>query len=558
VDPVLARDIVNHLVSAYTQRTFMTRYDDTMKASDWLSGQMAQIKASAEKSEAKLSQLQKKTGIFGADENNNLVLSKLDDLSKELTDAEADRITKEAQYRVAQSGNPELLGTIAPDSVLPVLRGQQADLKNQLAQATSVYGADYPAVVQLRNQLAQVQKSLQKEITNIEGRFRSDYEISAAAEKQVKAAFDQQMQRANNMSSGLDQYGILKREVDADNDLYQDLTMKLKEAGVIASLKAVTVDPIDLARLPTSPVEPNIRLVLALSAIFGSCAGISFAFAAESLNTTIWSSEEFQSLVSLPLFGIIPHINLDRQTSSPTPGESGVKASMDPALTTLQRPRSQASEAFRGLRTSILLASAGTPPKVILITSAIPGEGKTTVSTNIAFTLNQGVHRVLLVDADLRRGTLAEKLNLPKNFGLTGALTGAGSWRDAVVTLSDVPQLSVLQTGLRPPNSAELVGATQMHDLLEEWKAEYDHVIIDTAPSLFVTDAVLLAQWVDMVLLVSRIGVTPRTGLRRACELLHTGKAKISGLIVNDMRGGDHYYGYGYGSGKGYYSEEET
>jgi capsular exopolysaccharide synthesis family protein len=558
-NPTLAREIVNHIASAYTQRTFMTRYEDTMKASNWLSGQMDQLKSKVEESQNKLSKFQKQTGIFGTDENNNLVLSKLDDLSKELTDAEADRILKEAQYRVAQSGNPELIGTIVPDSVLPVLRGQEADLKSQLAQATSEYGPQYPAVIQLGNQLAQVEKSLQKEIADIQERFHTDYQVSAGTEKQMRAAFDQQKQMAYDMSEGLDQYGILKREVESNNDLYDDLQKKLNEAGVLASLKAATVDVIDLATLPTKPIEPDIPLVLVLSIIFGLGAGIGLAFVAENMDTSIRSSEEIEALTSIPIFGIIPHIKLGRPKPKPQAGETNAEGSADPALVTLQRPKSQAAEAFRALRTAILLASAGTPPKTILITSATPEEGKTVTSMNISIVLNQEGRRVLLVDADLRRGTMAVKWNIPKNFGLSGALTGAGNWRDVVVDLPEVPNLFLLQSGLRPPNSSELLGSTQMHQLLEEWKAEYDHVIIDSAPSLLVTDAVLIAQWVDMVLLVSRIGLTSRIGLRRACELLHTGNANISGIVANDTGAGDHYYGYGYGYGsnKGYYSEEE-
>lgn len=561
-DPELARDIVNRLISDYTQRTFMTRYDDTMKASDWLSGQMAQIKLDVENSEAKLADLQKQTGIFGTDENNNLVLSKLDDLSKELTDAEADRITKEAQYHIAESGNPELISTIAPDSVLPVLRGQEADLKKQLAQASSEYGPNYPAVVQLRDQLDEVEKSLQKRIADTQERFRSDYAISAAAESQIKKTFDRQKDLANDLSSGLNRYGILKREVEAGNNLYEDLMTKLKEAGVVASLKAVTVDPIDLASLPTSPVEPNTSLVLALSTIFGLGIGITSSFVAENLDHLIWSSEEIKAIVPIPLFGIIPHIKSGLQPTKPQ-ARADPKAFADPAFILHQRPKSQASEAFRALRTSILLASAGTPPKTILIASSIPGEGKTTICTNISFALNQVGRRVLLVDVDLRRGKIGEKFGVTTHFGLSGALTGGGNWRDAVTAIPDMPNLFVLPSGIRPPNSAELVGSTEMDALMEEWKAEYDHVIIDSAPSLLVTDSVLLAQRVDMVLLVSRIGVTSRAGLRRATELLHTGKASISGIVVNDAGAGDRYYGYGYGYGyygkksaDGYYSDE--
>src|SRR5215469_4660390 len=167
-NPARAAEVVNRLASAYIQRVFITRYNDVMKASDWLQGQLGQIKAAAENSQAKLSKFQRDTGIFGSDENHNLVLSKLDDLSKELTDAEADRILKEAQYRIAQSANPELIGTIVPDSVLPLLRGQEADLRNKLAQANSEYGAKYPVVEQLRDQLQEVEASLLKETGNIQ------------------------------------------------------------------------------------------------------------------------------------------------------------------------------------------------------------------------------------------------------------------------------------------------------------------------------------------------------------------------------------------------------
>jgi succinoglycan biosynthesis transport protein ExoP len=303
----LAREIVNHLVTAYTERTFMTRYNDTMKASDWLSGQLVQLKSAIEKSQSQLARLQRQTGIFGSDENDNLVLSRLNDLSKELTDAEADRIVKEAKYRIAQSGNPELLGNIVPDSVLPVLRGQQADLKTQLAQADAEYGPRYPKVIQLNDQLAEVEESLKTEIANIQERFHTDYEASAGAERELRSAFDAQKQQALNMSEGLDQYGILKREVESGNDLYEDLLKKLKEAGVVASLKAATVDVIDPATLPTRPVEPDVPLVLALSLLLGLAAGVACTFAAENLDNLIRSSEEVEILTGVPLFpGVSP------------------------------------------------------------------------------------------------------------------------------------------------------------------------------------------------------------------------------------------------------------
>jgi capsular exopolysaccharide synthesis family protein len=308
--------------------------------------------------------------------------------------------------------------------------------------------------------------------------------------------------------------------------------------------------------------------VLALSVILGSCVGVGFAFAAENLDNLIRNPEEISAITAVPLFGIIPHVRSTR-TKSSTPkletekarpkGELEAEKARQNSLVSVLRPNSQASEAFRALRTSLLLASAGTPPKTILISSSIPGEGKSFTSINIAAVLTQVGARVLLVDADLRRGTVAERLRVPRNFGLSGSITGAGSWRDAVETLPEAPNLSVLQAGPHPPNSSELLGSVQMQALIEEWKGEYDHVVIDSPPVLIVTDAVLVAQKVDAVILVSRVAVTSRQGLRRASELLQSGNAHVTGIVANDAGLGESYYGYGYGYGKyvGYYSDDQ-
>ena len=197
--------------------------------------------------------------------------------------------------------------------------------------------------------------------------------------------------------------------------------------------------------------------------VFGLGTGIAFAFVAESLDNLIRSPEEVELLTGIPLFGMIPHIKLGRSKSAAQELEPVGDGSRPASLIALLRPNSQASEAFRSLRTALLLASAGTPPKTVLIASAVPEEGKTTVSMNIAAMLAQRGARVLLVDADLRRGLIVDRLNIPKNLGLSGALTGAVNWHDAVETLPDTPNLFVLQAGVRPPNSAELLGSTQMH-----------------------------------------------------------------------------------------------
>ena len=540
-NPTLARDVVNHLASAYTRRAFMTRYDDMMKASDWLQGQLGQIKAAADASQAKLSKLQRDTGIFGSDENHNLVLSKLDDLSKELTDAEADRILKEAQYRIALSGNPELIGTIVPDSVLPLLRAQEADLKNKLAQANSEYGGSYPAVVQLRNQLEQVETSLRKETGDIQERFRTSYQITADTEKQIHGAFDRQKQTAYSMSEGLDQYGILKREVEANNDLYNDLQKQIREAGVVVSLRTPTADAIDLATLPTKIADPNVSLVLALSLICGVGLGTGLAFCAENSDEIVREPEEFETLTTIPLFGVIPHIKMKSRKA-----DKGQRKSAQTAMTVLQRPQSMEAEAFRALRTSLQLASPGSPSKVVLIASSLPGEGKTTISINLAVALSRQGERVLLVDGDLRADTPGTETNVATDSGLSRSLAGVEDWREAIQSPPGAPNLCFLPAGKRLPNNTELLGSPRMKQFLDLWRAEFDHVIIDSPPILLVTDAVLISQWVDVVLLVSRIGITPRSALRTVTEVLRTANSEITGRIVNDISVTGNRYGYGY------------
>ncbi len=569
-DPILAREVVNHLTAAYSRRNFVTRFDNTMKASDWLTAQLVKLKSKVETEQANLSKFQRDTGIFGIDENNNLVLAKLDELSKELTEAEADRIVKEAKYRVAQSGNPELIGTLVPDSVLPVLRQQEADIKNELARASAEYGPRYPKVIQLTSQLQQVQEALHSEVGNIQERFRTDYQASSDTAKQFRAAFEDQKNQANQMSEGLGKYGIMKREAEAGSELYEDLTAKLQEAAVLASLKATSIDVIDSATTPTSPAEPDIPLTLMLSVILGAGMGLALAFLSEVLDTHLHSPDEIEQISGCPLLGVIPHIGKagvkrqgERQPFKVIPPGADLGAKSGPALNhdssfvVYLRPNSQTAEAFRTVRTAIMLASAGTPPRTILVTSALPGDGKSTISANLAATFTQTGARVLLIDADLRRGVIAKTSRIGVTFGLSGSLTGGGDWRTAVEASPEIPNLFILQAGIRPPNPAELLGSSEMSALIEQARAEYDHVVVDSPPVLAVTDSLVLGKRVDAVLVVARVGVTPRANIRRAAVALRSLDVPVIGVLVNDVGTGNAYYGYASKSYNGYYSDPE-
>jgi len=545
-DSHLAAQVVNRLSSAYVERNFRTRYDATVQASAWLSKQLDDLKRNIERSQEKLSEYQKGQGIIGTDENNNLTLSKLDDLSKQLTEAEADRITKDARYRLAQTGNPDLMGSMTQDVVLPTLRSQEADLKSQLAQAQSKYGDAYPKVIELKTQLKQVASSLEKEMADITTRFKKEYEASSQSATELRAAFNAQKLEAYKEAQGFSKFGIMKREVESDRNLYNDLLGKLKEAGVTASLKSTNIDVIDAASVPVKPVEPNIPITLLLGLAAGIVAGVGGAILVDNTDQTITTPEDVESITLLPTLTMVP---LMLQKGGHDVGGHGPEVVI--------QPRSSFAESFNALRTSLLLSSAGGPPRVILVTSAVPGEGKTTISSNLAATMAMNGLRVLLVDADLRRGRISESLRMGTTLGLSGCLSNMCDWHDAIKSLDALPRLSVLGGGQRPPNPAELLSSAKMAELLEEWKSEFDQIILDLPPGLAVTDPVMLSPLADAVIVATRSGHTHRDALRRLTAILARANARVVGIVLNAFDPNTQYYGHYYGDYDGYYGDED-
>ena len=548
-DPELAAKVVNTLTASYMQHNFMTRFEATMQASSWLQQRLSDLKNNVEASQQKLADYQAKANIIGADETDNLAISDLTDSSKQLTDAEADRIMKEAKYRLAQSGNPELIGTILPDSVLPVLRSQEVDLKNQLAQLTPKFGPNYPKVIQLNNQIAQLDASLKKETSDIQERFRTEYESARQTEDQLRASVGKKKQEAFSESAKFSQYDILKNEVVSGRNLYEDLLRKLNEAGIAAGLRSTNVDVIDPATTPTDPVLPNPTLFMVIGLFGGIVLGVGAAFVREAVDQTIGSPDEAEEITSSAMIGLIPHFALD------APGKRGAMNALAPAASATgpgvpiaaERPSSRFAEAFRALRTSLLLCNPGSAPRVIMITSAQPGDGKSTVCVNLSAVLAQGGAKVLLVDGDLRRGNLAQRLKLNTATGLSECLAGGASWREQVHRLPNIEGLWVLGGGHRPPNPGDLITSTTMEALVEEWKREFDHIVIDTPPVVAVTDGVVLSRNADAVVLIARAGITGRHPLHQARSLLANVSAKVVGVVVNDFDPKSKSYGYGYG-----------
>ncbi len=563
-DPRLAAQIVNMVINTFIEQNFKTKFESTMQTSEWLSVQLSDLQMKVETSQEKLVRYQKEHDILGIDEKQNIVTSKLDELNKELTAAEGDRIQKESAYKLASAGNPEIFAKAEPSSLINQLRTQESDLRMKYAEATTQFGSSYPKVMQLGNQLKQVEASIQAEDERIASRVQNEYLSALQREKLLGAALHVQKQEANHLNESAIEYNLLKRDAESNRQLYEGLLQKLKEAGVSAGLRSSNIRVVDVARVPTSPSAPNIPRDIVLGIALGLFGGVGLAFVLESLDNTVRTPEEAQIISALPSLGIIPlstkQIAKDRKNGHPrlSLGSRSSESADSLQLITFARPRSELAESYRALRTSIMLSSLGSPPKVILVTSALPQEGKTTTSINSAIVLAQRGGRVLLVDADLRRPGVHKALGLRNTSGLSTLLTGGDGSQNAILS-TEIPNLFVLTAGPPPPQPAELLGSILMKDYLCRLRKEFDHIVIDTPPALSVTDAVLLSVEADSVLVVVRSGQTTKAALRRVRDLLSHVNARITGVIVNafDLHSGSSYY-YQYDSKYyGRYYEED-
>ena len=570
-DKNLAARVVNTLANTYVEQNFKTRFESTMQASDWLSKQLVDLQIKVETSQEKLVKYQKEHEILGIDEKQNITTAKLDELNRELTSAESTRMEKESIYHLVQAGDSDSIaaaanvdgaarGSSANSALLEKLREQQADLKIQVAQLSTQFGPSYPKLAQLNSQLKEVDAQIQSEMRKVAARLRGDYLAALQRETMLRSALEKQKQEANKLNESAIEYSLLKRDVDANRTLSEGLLERLKEAGVTAGLRSNNFRIVDVARVPTAPSGPNILRNLGFALALGLSTGIGLAFLLESMDNTVRTPEQAQTISALPSLGMIPLGS--RSTKHLGSRENLALAASKEAveLVTKSRPRSQMAESYRALRTSLLLTFAGGPPKVILITSALPEEGKTTTSVNSAIVLAQKGTRVLLIDADLRRPSIHKTFGMGPKLGLSNVLTGTATLQQAIIPSTILPELFILPAGTPPPNPAELLASTKMKNILEELRKQYDHIVIDSPPTLSVTDAVVISTGADAVVLVIRSGHTTKPALRRARDILLQVNARVCGVLVNavDLNSPDYYYHYEYQGkyGRDYYQED--
>jgi succinoglycan biosynthesis transport protein ExoP len=556
-DPKLAADISNAVATTYIEHNFQTKYRATQQTSEWLTKQLEDVRKNAEIAQEKVISYQKKTGLLGTDESHNIIIDKLELLIKALSDVQADRIIKEAKYRIAMTENPELIANIAPQSLLGVLYKQRAETRAEYAQLAAKYGASYPRVIQLQSQLSELDLNITDEVGKVSETLRAEYQSALKSEQMLQASFEQQKEDAYKMNEDAIQYGIMRREVESSRDLYEGLLKQLKEAGILAGLKSSDINIVDQASVPVDPVEPRILLNIGLGCIGGVLFGLALAFVAENVDSSIRTPEDIESYCSLPSLGIIPSVAMTRADRTADKSLVGTRSPQLILPVTMEHRNSGSAEAFRALRTSLLLSSPGAPPQVILVTSAMMQEGKSFTSLNLAVVLSQTGQKVLLVDSDMRRPAINKYLGISTNRGLSACLAGTEDSAAMIMKIEEIPGIYIMPAGHMPPYPSEMLASEAMPQLVQRWREEFRYIVIDTPPVLAVTDAVVCARIADAVVLVARSEKTGRQSLVRARDLLKKARANIAGVVVNDLSFDSveyrQYYGYYGKDHQGYY-----
>jgi capsular exopolysaccharide synthesis family protein len=549
LSPKLAADIVNKVIAAYIQRSYETRFASTQRVSNWLSSQLDDLKQQVQTSQEQLMDLQKRLGILGFDPNHSQINASLEQLSKAANEARIARIIAESRYRMLNGMDPNSIeGSIettpgTSPGELNVLRGQIATAKAQYAQMESTLGPNHPQAKAAKAQIDELAREIETEQQRLLLQAKQNYLAARTNEDQTTGALENEKADAYKLRDDLVEYTLRQREFESNRNLYEGLLQRLRTAGVQAGLESLDIEVVDQAMIPAAPVlRPQSTIILTML-FFGLLAGVILAFLLESLDTGLRSVAEIENITELPSLAIIPRA---RRASA----DLSTLSTAERNISSLSQPKSQFAEAFRSLRTALLLSTAGHPPKFILLTSATPSEGKTTAASNLACILAQGETRVLLIDADLRRPNVHHRFGLNGRVGLTTLLTGATTLQDSVQRVPEVPNLDVLVSGPVPPFPTEMLSSDAMARLLEHCGEVYTHVIIDSPPILSVTDGVILAREADAVVLVVRHGKSSKHVVRRARDLLLRSGAPITGIVLNavDMSSPEYYGYYGYSS----------
>ena len=590
-DPQLAAAVANAVVEAYLNETTQQRYDATSKTSHWLTNQISDLKAKVSESQKEVNDFREKAGILGVSpvvdsthgaQNSpaydNAELDHLSDLNRQLTQAEMARISAEAVYQLSQTQNADVILGVASSrgtdgtsggaslfspasediDVLKQLRLQEGKVKLELASNINKYGAKNPIIVALRSQLSEVDLQISQEMQRINQQAKNNFDLAVTTEKSVRASVEKEKGKIEQLNNSADQLLMLQQEEASNRTLYENLYGKLEAARVLSGSQSSNVTIVNPARVPSRPSRPRPVENVGMGLLAGLMLGLFAVFASNTRDDAISTPDDIAMVEGASMLGLVPLFDR-RSTSKGMPVAYGSEVDTPTnhisAAWVLRSPKSVIAESYRQIRTAILLSRPGRPPQTILFASSLSGDGKTTTCFNTGFAFGLQGSRILLIDADLRRPSLHLRLDLPNESGLSQCLSSDLDPMTVIQRHRDLENVSILTAGPIPPMPSELLGSKKFVSLLESLKTHFDFIFIDAPPILVVTDAVVIAQAVDGVILVVKSGVTRRFFLRRVFDLLGASRNKVLGVTLNavDVRSSEYNSSYGYYGDRNYY-----
>ena len=590
--PDLSAEVSNRHVQEYMSASLDQRLQMTTNAKEFLESELAKAKDRVVAAEVGLNAFRKSKGVISLDgDKSDVVSERLEDLNKRFTEAQAGRIKLEGQYRLIKHRAYQSLPDVLSSNLISELKQQASKIEAERAELSHKFTPAYPKMAELIARDNQLRKRIDAEVGKIVAGIESGYIAAKNQEEELGRQLEKQRQAALSQKDLGADYETLKRDVDTARSLYASLLERLKDMDVAGEIKVSNVYLVDKAAPPLKPSHPKRALSLLFATVVGLAGGLGLAFLREYLDNTLRTPEEVESRLGLPTLGVVPMFDnpqlvtygygarlrkirnaaahrgrgsSSRNEDAPAPGANGNNQHVG-ELVVSTAPQSIVAEAYRAIRTGILLSSADKPPQVIVFTSGMAGEGKTVSVINQSLTLAQGGGRVLIIDADIRKPRVHRLLNIQNGHGLSTYLTGQSTAESVVhqVPLKggngngsgdsavDGGQLFVIPAGPLPPNPAELLGSRRMRNMLQLLRQEFDYILIDTPPVLPVSDAVPLAVMSDGVVLVIRGQHTPVAVSRKSLDRLLKVRAKVLGVVLNgvDVTSGDysdygHYYAY--------------
>jgi capsular exopolysaccharide synthesis family protein len=585
-DPNMAADIVNALFEAFVDMSIEAKYAATEQASEFLSTQIKSLKKEIDSAQQEIQKYGAEKNIVALSDKETTTIEKLGALNSALTEAMIDRIKKETYFNEVKIASPDYIPETMGNQLIQRLRETYVGLSRDYQKKAETYKPDYPEMVRLKSELDTTRAALEAETQSfIKGTY-SDFQAALKKEQSLTQVFNNQKQEALLLNSNAIAYNSLKIEIDNKKNMLESLMKRLSETDVSARLRGLrtsNVRVVDPARVPVAPSSPNKQRNLLLALFLGLFGGIGLAFLMEYLDNSVKTSEDVERSADLPTLGIIPEFSKagykkgygygygygygqgggkERKRKKEEIAEAGVeerktgkeneieaekkKPITHIELITHYAPKSNFSESYRSLRTAFLLSSAGPSRKTVLITSALPSEGKSANICNFAVTLAQNNKRVLIIDADLRKPRQHRIFGIKNLNGLTNCLTIGAEFKD-LIKPTTIKNLFLINSGPLPPNPAELLGSERMAALLSQLKHSvmaFDYIVIDTPPILAVTDALVVAPHTDGVILIVWSGKTSRESLRIAKEKLDLMNIKTMGVVLNHLNVRDLGYYY--------------